>query len=286
MARSRHAASFTFFPSIPRSYEVAELLRVSDALKDERDEKPWERAERAVVALLERNSQINRQSVYGLTACALLNEGCLHLARSSVCTLRERLDDGTYEVLSNNHRFFRLPTGVVDPLVAFYKKQNKTVECHAPQRIARYPVSTAQAVLEQMRRSESDAQNRASDEVRVWFENVIHRIARRYKCPPDLYGYQQGTSDQGSPKYVKTRRRFEGIMRNFTERMKEESEEHWEYYLDAALKRQFPHMDETQRRGFIARIQDEHGPPLPRDVYQQRKKVKMVEPEIGGTGTW
>jgi hypothetical protein len=280
-------ASFTFFPSIPRSFEVRELLRVIDGLKPEPDETPWAKVERSVVALMERNSQIDRQNIYGLTAVALLQANLLHLARSTVCTLRERLDDGGYEVLSNNHRFFAGPQGPVDPLVAFFKKQAKVVECHRPFRIGDYPVSTAKAVMEQMRRHDEDKQRRTSDDKQMWFDNTLHRLARRFQCPPDLYGSHPGSSDSAiSSKYRRTRKKLEGVFRNFTLRMAEESEEHWKFYLERALAKQFPPMDETQRAGFIARIQDEHGPPLPRLIYRQRKKVKMVEPEIGGAGSW
>lgn len=274
-------ASFTFFPSIPRGHEVRELLRVSKSLESKKGEPHFKRIERTIVAMMERNPELPRKNVYGLAALALFRAGMLEKARSSVCTLRERLDNGGYEVLSNNHRFFRLPQGVVDPIVAFYKKQHKKVECHRPYRINPYPVSVAQGVLAQVDRDQRQRGVQQSDEHQQWFNNTIHRIARRYGLPPDLYGSHSGSSDATTPRYRKMRSQFEGVLRHFTRRMAEESEEHWRFYLDNALQFEFPHMDSDHRRGFIERIQRDYGPSLPRNVYKQRKKVKLVEPELG-----
>jgi len=277
-------ASFTFFPSIPRSFEVRELLRVAKALKPEEGEPEHKRIERAIVALMEQNREVERQSIYGLTAVALFKAGMLDKARSSVCTLRERKDDGTYEVLSNNHRFYRLPQGVVDPLVRYFEKQGKTVECHRPFRINPYPKSVAAGVLAQFESDTFTKKRRKGDDKQMWFNTVIHRICRRLSLPPDLWGYSPGSTDAASTKYHRMRRKLEGVLRGFTRRMEEEADEHWRSYLDVALSREFPHMGEEERHGLIMRLEDEHGPPMPREIYRQKKKVKLVEPEIGGSG--
>jgi len=286
VTKQRTAASFTFFPSIPRAWEVREYLRVAAALKDEPDEKPHQRIERAIVALLEQNPEIRKQVVYGLTAIALQRVGMLKQARSSVCTLRERLDDGTYEVLSNNHRFHRLPTSVVDPLVRFFEKQGKTVECYKPYRIRPYPVAVAAGVLAQFKSKQERDQRQTRDETQRWFDYAIHRICRRLSLPPDLWGFQQGSTDRTSRRYKKMRRQLEGLLRVFTKRMQEESEKYWKGYLVNSLQREFPHMPEDDAVSLVERLENEHGPQPPRSLHKQRRKVKMIEPELGGSGNW
>jgi len=232
--------------------------------------------------MLETNPETPRQDVYGLTAITLHRLNLLRDAHSVVCALRQVNADGSIELLANNHRFYRLQQGTVDPLYTMLTKQGKRLVCGQQYRIPTYPVALAVGLIAQLERNVNYGKRTQQDQTQGWFDNSIHRIARRYRLPPDLFGIQSGSrSDGASPQYSRMRQKFEGILRGFTKRMAEESEQ-WKAYLAKALEGEFPEMSRPERIGLIQRLESVQGPPLPRDVYRQRKKVKLIEPELGG----
>lgn len=300
MSQQRTAVSHQFFPSIPRRWEIAELLRVSKALNDlkDKEEHPHERVERSVVALMEQNQEVPRQSIYGLTAVALQRVGLLESARTIACTLRERKPQqffrspGTqwkldyFEVLASNHRYFQLPGFRVDPIYVFYQKLGKQVECVQLQQTSSYPIGIAAGLLAQFVDSKADNKRRKNDKTQNWFNIVVHRLARRQLLTADALVPGNGNADRKIRIAIRRRQGFEGMLRMMIPRFAEESKDHWEHHLANAIRFEFPNLDEKTTQNLVARVKDPNivWTPSSIDFSFNRRKIKMVEPEIGDSG--
>lgn len=274
--------SYTFFPSIPKMVDIGYLVKILKATKREDTKPPAEVVANAVVRLMSEDSAFPAQNAYGLTAVGLQYFGILSKFQSVVAALRKEEVGGdgkiSASIVSNNHRYFMMDDGTtVDPVFDFLVKNesgSKFTRASAA-RINAYPVSVAQGLLAQFAKTSQQKQTAIRDDLQIWFDLTVQRLSSRFNMGETSF-------NEATSKAHRQRRELEGTLRGCVDLFKERAPEHWRHHLLVSLTSRFPVAPPMLLSGLVSRLEDENGPGLPRKIYFQRKKVRMVEPDTTG----
>lgn len=270
------ATSFLFHSTVPQVWTVKELMRVSKTLEDDAEFMalpPHRKVVESVMALLEINPEVPFRQVYGLTAVQLFKYNLLEGADHMVCTVIKKVrDQDLDEILSNNHRMFKVDSQFIDPLFEHYQNRGNEVYRLEAYRIDGIASNIVEGLLN---RVEGEHRNitweDGTDPSLSWFHVTVHRLARRTNLTPTWWKIK-------TRKGVRAKKAFEGYMRALMPRIVEESEDNWASLLKRALITEFPKWDGDSIDNFLIRLTQEYGPSPPRSHYKPRKKIQVVVP--------
>lgn len=264
--------SVALIPSTASAAEVAQLLYTMKKTQESGVSDPIEVINTSILALLETNGEIKFEVVYGLTAIALRTYRLLKKARSFSATLNRLNDEGILEVISNNHRWFEVPqpekergsyeTVVDNPLKSMrtvdpvYRLLRKAYTGVTKTRISNEPpyhIQLADGLLSRLNSAQKTSAHRKANETQSMFDAFILNMTVRF----NLSAVSWHAKDERS---VTNRIRFEGVLRNVLDQIKEEGGDNWEAHLFKALQRNVTGSDPEDLRALVVRIQNKTGP--------------------------